>query len=123
MLHFTYQEFKKRWNLCSHGASALTLLDRSRTLLILTLKLGVNVAIEINNSANSVTKHFIILKRLVETATSCVRDQDASKTQVAEKIFKLSPVHASVIIRFHEFAEFTEFLIHLGETSLYSFQA
>ena len=88
-------------NLCSHGASALTLLDRSRTLLILTLtltlKLGVNVAIEINNSANSVTKHFIILKRLVETATSCVRDQDASKTQVAEKIFKLSPVHASVI--------------------------
>ena len=36
---------------------------------------------------------YCILKRLFEPATSCVRDQEAS----TERIFKLSPIHASVI--------------------------
>ena len=43
---------------------------------------------------------YCILKRLFEPATSCVRDQDAtaaSARQVAEGIFKLSPIPASVI--------------------------
>ena len=43
---------------------------------------------------------YCILKRLFEPATSCVRDQDATAAparQVAEGIFKLSPIPASVI--------------------------
>ena len=39
-----------------------------------------------------------------------------SKTHVRDRILKLSPIHASVTIRFPEFAEFSEFLIHLGKT-------
>ena len=42
------------------------------------------------NSSNSVTKIFVTVKGL-EPATSCVRDQD-----VRDRIFKLSPVNASV---------------------------
>ena len=43
---------------------------------------------------------YCILKRLFEPASSCVRDQDATAAparQVAEGIFKLSPIPASVI--------------------------
>ena len=40
------------------------------------------------------------------------------KKQVTERIFKLTPIQASVIFRFPEFAEFTEFLFHLGKTQI-----
>ena len=39
-----------------------------------------------------------------------------SKTQVRDSIFILSLIHASVISRFPEFTEFSEFLFHLGKT-------
>ena len=37
------------------------------------------------------------------------RYHSATKTHVRDRIFKLSPFHASVIIKFPEFAEITEF--------------
>ena len=52
------------------------------------------------NSTNSVTKIFVILVKGFEPLTSCVRDQDAthaSKTHVRDWIFKLTPIHVSVI--------------------------
>ena len=54
------------------------------------------------NSANSVTKIFVITVKGIEPATSCVRDQDAttapaSKMPVKDRIFKLNPIHSSVI--------------------------
>ena len=58
------------------------------------------------NSANSVTKLFVITVKGLEPATSCVRDQDASKTRVGDRIFKLNLIYASVIIWFPKFAEF-----------------
>ena len=45
---------------------------------------------------------------------------EASKTQVPDKIFKLSLIHASMIYQFPEFSEFAEFLFQLGETPLCS---
>ena len=50
-------------------------------------------------------------KMLFEPATSCVRDKDdrshiSSKIQVKERIFKLIPIHASLIYQIPEFAEF-----------------
>ena len=42
-----------------------------------------------------------------------------SKKQVRYTIIKLTPIHASLI--FHEFAEFIEFLFHLGKTSIVFF--
>ena len=45
--------------------------------------------------------------RTCNSVTSCVRDQDATavpaKTQVKDMIFKLSPIHVSLIFRFPEF--------------------
>ena len=53
-------------------------------------------------------------------ATSCVRDHNASKTHVRHSIFKLSPIHASVIyqISWIHWIQFREFLFHLGKTPL-----
>ena len=51
------------------------------------------------NSAAKVDSYYI-LKRLFEPATTCVRDQNATlgwQEQVADGIFKLSPIHASEI--------------------------
>ena len=45
----------------------------------------------------------------------------ASKTQIADRIFKLNPFHASVNFRFPDFDKFSEFLIHLGKTPLNPF--
>ena len=55
------------------------------------------------NLLNSVTKIFVITVKRLETchpATSCVRDQDAitaPATYVRARIFKLNPIHASLI--------------------------
>ena len=54
---------------------------------------------------------FIITAKWIAPATSCEWDQEyhsASKTQVGDRIFKLTPIHASVIYPFPEFAEFNE---------------
>ena len=52
-------------------------------------------------SLNSVTKILVITVKRLEPATSCVRDQDATtapaKTHERDKIFKFTPIHASVI--------------------------
>ena len=45
------------------------------------------------------------------TVTSCVRDQDSTQCQQdtrRDRIFKLSPIHASVIFKFPEFTESSE---------------
>ena len=49
-------------------------------------------------SPNSVTSN-VRLKGIAvfQPATYCVRDRDAKKTQVTERIFKLTLIHASVI--------------------------
>ena len=58
-----------------------------------------------------------------EHTTSCIRDWGASidmKTQVTERIFKLTLIHASAVFpEFTEFTEFTKFLFPLGKTQLY----
>ena len=59
------------------------------------------------NSLNSVTKIFVI-KRTRTCHLLCKRpgcDHSASKTHVRDRIFKLTLIHASVIIRFPEFNE------------------
>ena len=53
------------------------------------------------------TKIFVITVKWLEPATSCVRDQDAT-TVPAIWIFKLSPIHASMIMSFPEFTEFSQ---------------
>ena len=59
------------------------------------------------NSANSVTKKIMTLKGLEplprDQATSCIRDQHGTTApvrHVRDWIFKLSPIHASVIYQF-----------------------
>ena len=58
------------------------------------------------NSLNSVAKIFVITVKGFEHATShllCKRPgcyHSASKTHVRDRIFKLSPIHASVIYQF-----------------------
>ena len=54
------------------------------------------------NSANLVTKIFVITVKGLKPATLCKRpgcsaSASASKTHVRDGIFKLSPIHASVI--------------------------
>ena len=53
------------------------------------------------NSLNLVRKIFVITVKRLKATTCCVRDQasyhNASKTHVRDRIFKLSPIHASVI--------------------------
>ena len=54
------------------------------------------------NSAKSVTKILIITVKGLEPGTFCARDpphDSASKTHVRDTIFKLNPIHASVIYR------------------------
>ena len=62
----------------------------------------------------------IFFKKSIQTChLPCKRPRchhGTSKTQVAEKNFELSPVHASVI---YQFPKFAEFLIHLGKTPLF----
>ena len=63
----------------------------------IVLEFFLNVSL---NSANSVTKVFVITVKGLEPATSCVRDQDATTVQarhVRGRIFKLTPIHTSVI--------------------------
>ena len=52
-------------------------------------------------SLSSVTKIFATTVKGLETTTSCVRNQDATtapdKTHVRDRVFKLSPIHASLI--------------------------
>ena len=52
-------------------------------------------------SLNSVTKIFATTVKGLEPATSCVRNQDTTTapdtTHVRDRVFKLSPIHASVI--------------------------
>ena len=52
------------------------------------------------NLANSVTKKYLSFK-VLEISTSCVRDRGATtapaRFYVRDRIFKLSPIHASVI--------------------------
>ena len=73
------------------------------------------------NSVNSVTK-ILYFKNIVPTChLLCKRPrcyQSASKTQVAQRIFKLNPFMLQWFTGFPEFAEFTEFLIHLGKSRL-----
>ena len=64
------------------------------------------------NPANSVTKICHYSKR-IRTPSHLLCNEptcyhSASQTHVKGKIFKLSPIHASVIISFPEFAEFSE---------------
>ena len=50
------------------------------------------------NSADSVTKVFVITVKGLKPETSCVRDQDATTApHLRDRIFKLSPIHALVI--------------------------
>ena len=69
-------------------------------------------------------KIFVNAIKRVKPATSCVRDQNAStntsKAHVIDRIFKLSPTHTSVIIRFPEFSEFRETSVAFRENSFYS---
>ena len=53
----------------------------------------------LNVSLNSVTKIFVITVKGLEPATSKrpVYYHSASKTHVRDRIFKLTPIHASVI--------------------------
>ena len=66
------------------------------------------------NSANSVTKICHSVKGFEPLPPShllCKRPacyHSASTTHVRDRNFKLSPIHASVIISFPEFAEFSE---------------
>ena len=63
-----------------------------------TLEFFLNVSL---NSANSVTKIFVITVKGLKLTISCVRDQPCyhspSKTHVRDKIFKLATIHVSVI--------------------------
>ena len=57
----------------------------------------------------SVTKIFAL--KGLKPATSCVRDQNATTgpaRHVRDRIFKLIPIHASVIIRSPEFTELND---------------
>ena len=56
--------------------------------------------------------HYNKRTRTCHTTASCERDQDDSiaptRHTCRDRIFKLNPIHASVIFRFPEFAEFSE---------------
>ena len=64
------------------------------------------------NSLNSVTKIFVTIVKGLEPATQaplvlgCYHS--ASRTHVRDRIFKLTPIHTSVVIRFPELTEFSE---------------
>ena len=71
-------------------------IDSSVKEQVFTLEFFLNV------SLNSVTKTFVITVKGLKPATSCVKDQDATTVparHVRDRIFKLSPIHASV---FHQ---------------------
>ena len=66
---------------------------------------------EFRNLVNSVTKTIVYSKRTRTCHLLCKRPgcyHSASKTHVRDRIFKSTPIHASMIIRFPEFAEFSE---------------
>ena len=74
------------------------------------------------NSLNSMTKFSVITLKGLEPATSCVRDQDAT-TAPARHMCETGSLNwpqfkLQWFIRFPEFAEFSEFLFHLGKTPL-----
>ena len=84
-----------------------------------TFEFSLNVFTEFSKFSDR--KHYI-LKRLFKHATSCVRDQDAITAPARhgwERGFlNLTQFMLQWFIRFSELAEFTEFLIHLGNTPM-----
>ena len=67
------------------------------------------------NSTNPVTKRLQTCHLLHKRPGCC---HSTCKTHVRDRIFKLSPIDASVIIKFSEFAEFSE--SHSGKNSTVS---
>ena len=62
------------------------------------MEFSLNVFLEFVEFSDQI---FVITVKWLEPATFCVRDQganhSASKTHVWDRIFKLSPIHASMI--------------------------
>ena len=76
------------------------------------------------DSLNSVTKIFVI-KRTWTCHLLCKRPRcyhSTIKTHVRDRIFKLSPFHASAIIRFPEFTEFNESCAPFRKNSIVLFK-
>ena len=83
---------------------------------------SLNVFTEFTFSLSSVTKIFVITANGLKPATSCVRDQDAN-TAPARHMWETGSLNWTQFmlqwfIRFSEFAQFSEFLLHLGKSPL-----
>ena len=79
-----------------------------------------NIWVFPNSLANSVTRNIIFQKIIGTCHLLCKRPRcyhSTSKTKVAERIFKLSPVHALVIYLI-SWIRWIEYLIQLGKTPL-----
>ena len=87
---------------------------KSNSTILLQFFLNISL-----NSANSVTKIFVITVIGLESATSCVRRPEChhsvSKTHVRYRIFKFSPIHLSDSL--HSMNTM-KFLLHLGKPPL-----
>ena len=77
------------------------------------------------NSANSVTKIFVITVKGLKPVTSCVKDQDATTVparHMRDRILKFSPIHASVklsdSLNSLNSLNLVKVLLHLGKTPL-----
>ena len=77
---------------------------------------SLNVFTEFTEFRDKKNCHFSKSAQTCHPATSCLRDQNA--TTVPDKIFKLTPFLASVIIRFPEFVEFSECSASLRKNSI-----
>ena len=53
------------------------------------------------------------MKKVIQIYNPHVRDKDVTR-EVTDRIFTLTPFHASVSYRFLEFSEFTKYPFHLG---------
>ena len=85
------------------------------------IEFSLNVFTELCEFSNRNIFHYSKRAGTYHPVTSCERPRcyhSASEKHVRDRIFKLTPIHASVIINLPEFAEFSEFLFHLGKTPI-----
>ena len=83
------------------------------------IRFSLNVFTEFCEFSDRNIFHYSKRARTCHPVTSCERPRcyhSSSQINVRDRIFKLTQIHASVIINLPEFAEFNEFLFHLGKT-------
>ena len=82
-------------------------------MAVISMEFSLNVFTEFVEFSDKNICHYRKRTQTCHPATSCIREKDATTVPGGHRIFKLSPIHASVIYK-----NSMKVLLHLGKTPL-----